>query len=53
MLLYMSNFKNKFKLQLHVDFQVHNKTKDRYYDFKNIFAKEFSENIGVFCSNYC
>jgi hypothetical protein len=21
--------------------------------FKNIFAKKFDENIGIFCSNYC
>jgi hypothetical protein len=26
---------------------------DRCYDFKNIFAENFGENIGVFCSNYC
>jgi hypothetical protein len=25
---------------------------DRCYDFLNIFAENFSENIGVFCSNY-
>jgi hypothetical protein len=25
---------------------------DRCYDFENIFAEKFSENIGVFCSNY-
>jgi hypothetical protein len=28
-------------------------TRDRCYDFKNIFAEKFSENIGVFGSNYC
>jgi hypothetical protein len=28
-------------------------TKDRCYDFLNIFAENFRENIGVFCSNYC
>jgi hypothetical protein len=28
-------------------------TRDRCYDFKNIFAKKLSKNIGVFCSNYC
>jgi hypothetical protein len=26
---------------------------DRSYDFKNIFAEKFRENIGVFCSNCC
>jgi hypothetical protein len=26
---------------------------DRCHDFKNIFAENFSKNIGVFCSNYC
>jgi hypothetical protein len=26
---------------------------DRCSDFKNIFAKIFCENIGIFCSNYC
>jgi hypothetical protein len=26
---------------------------DVKYDFSNIFAKKFSENIGIFCSNYC
>jgi hypothetical protein len=25
--------------------------RDRCYDFKNIFAEKFGENIGVFCSN--
>jgi hypothetical protein len=29
------------------------RTWDRCYDFKNIFAQIFGENIGVFCSNYC
>jgi hypothetical protein len=28
-----------------------NVTRDRCYDFKNIFAEKFSKNIGVFCSN--
>jgi hypothetical protein len=28
-------------------------TWDRCYDFLNIFAEKFSENIDVFCSNYC
>jgi hypothetical protein len=28
-------------------------TRDRCYDFLNIFGEKFSENIGVFCSNYC
>jgi hypothetical protein len=28
-------------------------TRDRCYDFLNIFAETFSKNIGVFCSNYC
>jgi hypothetical protein len=28
-------------------------TRDRCYDFLNIFAEKFSENIGVFYSNYC
>jgi hypothetical protein len=28
-------------------------TRDRCYDFLNIFAEKFSEKIGVFCSNYC
>jgi sugar (pentulose or hexulose) kinase len=28
-------------------------TRDRCYDFSNIFAKIFGENIGVFCSNHC
>jgi hypothetical protein len=27
-------------------------TWDQCYDFKNIFAEKFSENIGIFCSNY-
>jgi hypothetical protein len=27
-------------------------TRDRCDDFENIFAKKFSKNIGVFCSNY-
>jgi hypothetical protein len=26
---------------------------DRCYDFKNIFAENFGENVGVFCSSYC
>jgi hypothetical protein len=26
---------------------------DRCYDFLNIFGEKFSENIGIFCSNYC
>jgi hypothetical protein len=27
--------------------------RDQCYDFLNIFDEKFSENIGVFCSNYC
>jgi hypothetical protein len=26
-------------------------TRDRCYDFKNIFTETFGENIGVFCKN--
>jgi hypothetical protein len=26
--------------------------RDQYNDFLNILAEKFSENIGVFCSNY-
>jgi hypothetical protein len=32
---------------------VTNLTGDRCYDFKNIFAEKFGENIGVLFSNYC
>jgi hypothetical protein len=28
-------------------------SRDRCYDFLNIFAEKFSANIGVFCLNYC
>jgi hypothetical protein len=28
-------------------------SRDRCYDFKNIFPENFSQNIGMFFSNYC